>query len=243
MTSTSTAAKPLVTIVIPFYNDRYIDQAVASALSQTYAPIEVIVVDDGSTLHQEKLQPYMGRIHYLGKSNGGTASALNYGIRLASGKYVAWLSSDDVFYAHKIARQVEYMERHQALISCTDFNIIGPNSEQLMHSVAVKFGSAKEFIRAMLSFCPVNGCTVMMHRSLPNRVGWFNETLASTQDYEFWLRVLLARVDFHYINEQLTAYRWHEGMGTQRHKAAASREFARVRDYYAPRISALLQTL
>jgi len=240
---TSDIARPLVSIIIPFYNDPYIDQSVASALSQTYSPIEVIVVDDGSTRHQEKLGPYMGRIRYVGKANGGTASALNYGIRIAMGKYIAWLSSDDIFYAHKIDRQVEYMEQHQALISCTDFNLIGANNELMMTSLAVKFASVQDFIRGMTTFCPVNGCTVMMHRSLPQRIGWFNEALECTQDYDYWTRVFLARIDFHYINEPLTAYRWHDGMGTLRLREKAEREFAGIRDHYAPQLHALLQTM
>lgn len=235
--------RPLVSIVIPFYNDPFIDQAVASALEQTYSPIEVVVVDDGSTRYQEKLRPYMGRIHYLGKANGGTASALNYGICMSSGQYIAWLSSDDRFYPHKIARQIEYMERHRALISCTDFDLIGERNEMIKPSLAVKFPSVQDFIRALFTFCPINGCTVMMHRSLLERVGLFDESLECTQDYEYWLRVFSAGIDFHYINETLTAYRWHEAMGTRRLKDKVDLEFARVRDAYAPRLNALLQTM
>src|SRR5689334_17046366 len=100
---------PLVTIVIPFYNCAYIDQAVQSALNQTYKPLEIIVVDDGSTRHADRLTPYLPYISYMGKANGGTATALNHGIRNASGEYIAWLSSDDLFYPDKIAHQVAFM--------------------------------------------------------------------------------------------------------------------------------------
>jgi len=235
--------QPLVTIVIPFYNCPFVDQAVASALQQTYSPIEIIVVDDGSSRHQEKLDPFRSRIHYIGKGNGGTASALNHGIRMASGEYIAWLSSDDVFYPHKVARQVQYMQERQALISCTDFDLIGPDNGLMMPALAVKFPSLRAFISAMFTFCPINGCTVMMHRSLPDRIGFFDESLSCTQDYEYWLRVFLAGIDFHFINETLTAYRWHEGMGSRQRKDLVDWEFARVRDRYAPAINALLQTI
>ncbi|GJM76095.1 hypothetical protein HMSSN036_83110 [Paenibacillus macerans] len=94
---------PTVSVIIPFYNCPYVEQAVQSALNQTYRPLEVIVVDDGSTSHAERLAPYRPHIHYLGKANGGTASALNHGIRHASGEYIAWLSSDDVFIRTKSA--------------------------------------------------------------------------------------------------------------------------------------------
>ncbi|MGO4274414.1 glycosyltransferase family 2 protein, partial [Paenibacillus sp. TAF58] len=79
--------QPKVSIIIPFYNCPYIDQAIASAIGQTYANVEIIVVDDGSTIHADKIGPFKDRVYYLGKANGGTASALNHGIRYASGEY------------------------------------------------------------------------------------------------------------------------------------------------------------
>ena len=71
---------PTVTIVIPFYNCQYIQQALESAVQQTYPAVEIIVVDDGSTQYSHLIAPYMNRVYYMGKSNGGTASALNHGI-------------------------------------------------------------------------------------------------------------------------------------------------------------------
>jgi len=234
---------PLVSVIIPFYNCPYIDQAVASVLNQTYPNIEIVVVDDGSTIHQHKLDPFRSRIRYVGKANGGTASALNYGLRVASGKYFAWLSSDDLMYPHKVARQVAFMEQHRAPISCTDFHLINANNEITMWSLAVKFPSLRKLIEALFTFCPINGSTVMMHRSLPGKIGFFNEALTCTQDYEYWLRVHLARVDFYFINEVLTLYRWHDGMGSVQKKAAVDYEFNLVRDQYAPQMNALLAVI
>ena len=61
---------PKVTVIIPFYNCVYVQQAVESALAQTYPEIEVIVVDDGSTEHMDLLNPYVDRIRYIRKING-----------------------------------------------------------------------------------------------------------------------------------------------------------------------------
>jgi len=234
---------PLVSVIVPFYNCPYIDQSVASVLNQTYPNIEVIVVDDGSTMHQHKLDPFRSRIRYFGKANGGTGSALNYGMGVANGKYMAWLSSDDLMYPHKIARQVAFMEEHQAPISCTDFHLINANNEITMSALAVKFPSLRKLIEALFTFCPINGSTVMMNRSIPERIGYFNESLACTQDYEYWLRVHLNRIDFYFINEVLTLYRWHDGMGSVQKKAAVDYEFNLVRDSYAPQLNALLNVL
>jgi teichuronic acid biosynthesis glycosyltransferase TuaG len=87
MTATS---QPLVSVVIPFYNCPFIGQSVESVVQQTYSHIEIIVVDDGSTLHREQLGPYGTGIRYFWKPNGGTASALNCGIRAARGEYIVW---------------------------------------------------------------------------------------------------------------------------------------------------------
>ncbi|MCC3377294.1 glycosyltransferase [Cohnella sp. REN36] len=234
---------PLVSIIIPFYNCRFVDQAISSALAQTYPHIEVIVVDDGSVLHQHLIAPYRSRIHYVGKANGGTASALNYGIQMSSGEYIAWLSSDDRFYPHKIANQLSYMQQHHAQISCTDFDLVGVHNELLKPSLAVKFGSAADFVRALYSFCPINGCTTLMHRSLVQGIGPFNESLRFTQDYDYWLRVIQAGVNFHFIHQPLTAYRWHEGMGTVRHLDQVNAEFIMVRDRYLHVLNNLLAVL
>lgn len=139
--------RPKVTIVIPFYNCAYVDQALQSALEQTYGPLEIIVVDDGSTEHVDMLQAYLPYIHYLGKSNGGTASALNHGIRHASGDYIAWLSSDDTYHRDKINNQVSFMVENGAYISHTNFNFINQYSQVTSYQAAAVFPSMTEFYR------------------------------------------------------------------------------------------------
>lgn len=239
----TTAAHPLVSVIVPFYNCPFVSQCLDSILTQTYAPVEIVVIDDGSTAHMEQLTPYMSRIRYIRKANGGTASALNVGILAAQGEYIAWLSSDDRMKPNKLARQVAYMRQHQALICCTDFDLIDAHNNVLHPALAAKFPSARLFIEALLHYCPINGSTIMMHRSLPPAIGLFDESLLCVQDYEYWIRVHLARVDFHYLNESLTWYRWHGGMGTQRMKERSDHEFAVVRDRYAPHLHALLSQL
>jgi glycosyltransferase involved in cell wall biosynthesis len=234
---------PKVSIIIPFYNDPYVDQAVISALYQTYPNVEVIVVDDGSTRYQERLKPYMSRINYLGKANGGTASALNYGMKLASGKYVAWLSSDDRFMPDKIAKQVAYMEKTGAQISHTDYDVMNEHGTVTSRAQAVKFPSAKAFISSLRHGCAINGCTIMMTKELLQSVGWFNEGLPYTHDYDLWIRIILERVDFHYINEPLTVYRRHSQMGTVKHFDSVLKEAKAITTLYADRLDKLLAQL
>ena len=109
--------KPLVSIIIPAYNvEKYVQEAIDSALSQIYKDIEIIVVDDGSTDNTKKvLNPYIkkGQIHYIYQENKGLSSARNTGIRAAKGGYIAFLDSDDLFLPEKMQRQVDFLEKHQ----------------------------------------------------------------------------------------------------------------------------------
>lgn len=228
---------PIVTVVIPFYNCPYIDQAIASVLGQTYPNIEIIVVDDGSTEYQYKLNPFRSRIVYLGKSNGGTASALNYGMSQASGKYVAWLSSDDCFLPDKIARQVGFMESNDLQFSFTDYHVINETGQITDYHGQPALENQKALVSAMLSYCPINGCTTMMLRHLAEAVGWFNPDLPFTHDYDLWVRIALNGVPMRYLNQPLTLYRRHSGMGTKRHYDRIMQEFEMMKNYYTPMLS------
>lgn len=221
--------QPKVSIVIPFYNDRFVVEAIESALSQTYDELEIIVVDDGSTSHGELLSQYEGRIYYIGKSNGGTASALNVGFGLASGKYVAWLSSDDCFYPYKILRQVSAMERTGAQISHSGFDAIGEDGLVTEKGIMPPQDTG-EFYRTFLGSNPVNGCTVVMTKALYKAIGPFDEERRYTHDLDYWFRVLLSGTPFHLLPDALIAYRRHEGMGTRQHSEAIARE---TRDTFA----------
>lgn len=227
--------RPLVTIVIPFYNDPYVTEAVESALAQTYSNTEIIVVDDGSTRHADKLRQYDGRIYYLGKANGGTASALNHGFRHASGDYIAWLSSDDRFYPDKIEVQLEEMERLGAWISHTGFDQIDAGGKLTALAVMPPGNNEWQFYRALLQGNPINGCTVMMSKALYRHIGSFDETLPYTHDLDYWFRVLLAGIPFPLVAQVLGAYRWHDDMGTVRHREDVEREAKQTLAKYAKR--------
>lgn len=232
--------KPKVSIIIPFYNCPYVERAIRSALAQTYQPIEIIVVDDGSTLHSEKIRKFHGRVCYLGKPNGGTASALNYGIRKASGDYISWLSSDDFYQPHKSDRQVQFMMDTGAYISHTNFNYINGEGEMTEFAVASAFPTLTDFYRSMLKANPVNGCTVMMKRELFDRIGYFDEKLLYTQDLDFWYRAVLAGYSFPFLNETLLYYRWHDGMGTRLNRSRIEVELAYVQAKYRGKLERFL---
>jgi len=102
-----------VSIIIPTYNrEQYISQAIESALSQTLTDIEVIVVDDGSTDNTEKvIRPYKDKISYIYTDNGGVAHARNVGMKMATGDYISWLDSDDLYYPYKSELQANFLDK------------------------------------------------------------------------------------------------------------------------------------
>jgi glycosyltransferase involved in cell wall biosynthesis len=108
------AAKPLVSAIITTYNyARYLPFAINSVLNQTYSPIEIIVVDDGSTDHtREVLAQYKGRILAVSTDNGGQGHAFNVGISKASGELIMLLDADDMWRPEKVQLMVEFAATH-----------------------------------------------------------------------------------------------------------------------------------
>jgi teichuronic acid biosynthesis glycosyltransferase TuaG len=239
----SEAPNPPVTIVIPFYNDPYVGDAIESALSQSYQPLEIIVVNDGSERETERLAPYNGLIRVINQPNGGTANALNAGFKSATGFYIAWLSSDDRFHKDKIAQQVNYMQEAGYSISHTAFWRMDPEGTVERQPIVLQARSLTEFYQSLLISNTVNGCTVMMTRSFYARMGGFNERLPYTHDYELWIRAVLSGFPIGYMSVPLTEYRVHPGMGTMTHRKEIAKEIDSIQRNYTTRLYQLLTAL
>ena len=96
-TSSSPAAHPLVSVIIPVYNRaEYLAQAVASVLAQTHPAVEVMVVDDGSTCDVLSSLKASEGVRVFRKENGGQGSARNFGLSRAAGDFVLFLDDDDL---------------------------------------------------------------------------------------------------------------------------------------------------
>lgn len=235
-----TVTDPLVSVIIPFYNCRYIGQSIESVLKQTYSNIELIVVNDGSTEHQHLISPYLSQIVYIEQENKGAASALNQGIKTAKGEYLVWLSSDDLINPFKVEYQLKFMQSRNSFISFTNFNKIDKNNHIIKYNSGLYYKSNLEIIRAFRTYNPINGCTVMMSKKVVDTVGYFNEALRYTQDYEYWMRIAFHfPIDYYYIT--LTNQRIHEEMGTKRHLSELLNEFKIVNNNYKKSLEELIR--
>ncbi len=126
---------PLVSVIVPTFNrEHLVGRTIESVLRQTYAAVEVVVVDDGSTdgTAARIARDHGGdaRVRYFRKENGGPATARNHGFRQARGAYVALLDSDDTWAPWKLSLQVRCMERHPEVgMTWTDMEMIDPDGE------------------------------------------------------------------------------------------------------------------
>jgi glycosyltransferase involved in cell wall biosynthesis len=233
---------PLVSVVIPFYNCPYIDQAIDSVLNQTYPNIEIILVNDGSTQFLDKLEPYMEKIRYIEKENGGTATALNAGIKSSFGEYFAWLSADDIFKHDKISKQINLLLSNNGYFCNTSYAHI--NTENQITSILQGFNFPEKInlVNTLIKGCIINGSTVMTKMNVFTSIGNFDETLRYTHDYDLWLR-MLPNYEFYYIHEDLLLYRIHDEMGTKQHVKQIENEIKLVQEKHRQSITDLSKVL
>lgn len=122
---------PIVSVIIPFYEGvDWLKEAIDSVLLQSFNNYEIIVVNDGSKENmQEFLKQYSSVIKYCYKENGGPSTARNKGIELATGKYIAFLDSDDKWMPQKLMIQVYEMEKTDVVWSYCGYQTFGTGKE------------------------------------------------------------------------------------------------------------------
>ncbi len=210
--------KKLVSIVIPLYNGaNYIEEALKSALAQTYKNIEIVVVNDGSTdggAAKAICDRYAGKIVYFEKENGGCSSALNFGIRHANGEFVSWLSHDDLYAPTKIEKQIATYENKSldlnSVIVGNAGSLIDAEGKDIWHPKkhASGFFDAESAFKHMLTACP-NGCGLLIPKSMFEKYGYFDESLRFVLDWNRWLNFALRGVSFYFDPEVLVFNRVH----------------------------------
>jgi len=195
--------QPLVSVIIPTYNTGvYIKEAVDSALSQTHPNIEIIVVDDGSTDNTKAvLQPYINseKVKYIYQRNKGLPGARNTAIKEAKGKYVALLDADDLFLPDKLGRQVQHLEENKDLdLSYCDIYHFKDSEPDKLLRLNYTYYSGEAVFEKLLEKNFIAPLSVVVRRSVFDRLGYFDESLRRSEDYEFYLRLAYggAKIDF-----------------------------------------------
>jgi glycosyltransferase involved in cell wall biosynthesis len=176
-----------VSVVIPTYNHaEFVVEAVDSVLAQTLVPLEIIVVDDGSTDDtQNRLASYADRIQYVFQENRGLSSARNTGIARARAAWIAFLDADDVWAPQKLAMQLRAAAEHPhamliGAVGRGDRRFAPPPVE-----AAVRMFQVRDF----LSTSPFGPSSAVIRREVFNEVGTFDESISPVADRDMWLRI------------------------------------------------------
>jgi len=193
-----------VSVIIPTYNRaQRLGKAIDSVLAQSHRDFELIVVDDGSEDNTDELiENYNSDIVYIRQENSGAAAARNRGIEKARYNLLAFLDSDDWFAENKLKTQIEAMNRNSScLISHT--NEIWYRNGQILNQKLKHKKSSGDIFAQSLELCAVGMSTIMIHKEIFDRYGFFDEGYPCCEDYEFWLRIS-AEEKFLLVEEPLT---------------------------------------
>ena len=188
---------PLVSVVIPVFNgERFLREAVQSVLDQQYSPLEIIVVDDGSTdntaiVARDLPEP----VRYLHQTNQGPAAARNRGIEQAQGSLIAFADADDLWPAGKLESQLPL------LIKDPRIDIVLGRIQQVLLSEAEELGETG---------FSVNLGSAVIRKSVFERIGLFDETMRYSEDVDWFMRARESGAAIVTIDAVTLLYRQHE---------------------------------
>lgn len=202
----ATKDSPLVSAIIPAFNrNEMLLRAVNSVLSQSYYNIELIVVDDCSTEDTSEVKDLVkSRNHKFisTKTNSGPAHARNLGVENSSGKYIAFLDSDDVWNQDKIKKQVVYHSQNPHIKISQCLETWNRNNKKVKQSKKYQTKYGNNFDQCT-KYCCVSPSSVFMEKDLFAEYKGFNEDYRACEDYELWLRIS-AKYDLGLTTEELT---------------------------------------
>jgi glycosyltransferase involved in cell wall biosynthesis len=206
---------PAVSIIVPCYNTAgFVAEALESAFAQTFRDFEVVVVNDGSPdtpALERALAPYLDRITYVRQENRGLSGARNTAIRHARGRFVALLDSDDVLEPDYLAVQVAAIDGDPPLdVVYCDARLFGdhPHAGRRYMDVCPSDGEVT-FENLVTQRCQVF-ISVLARRAALERAGLFDPALRSSEDFDMWVRVLLAGGRIGYHRRVLVRFRKHQ---------------------------------
>jgi glycosyltransferase involved in cell wall biosynthesis len=196
-----------VSIIIPVYNgEAVIARAIDSALSQNFADIEVIAVNDGSTDSTARmLASYGSRIKIISQPNRGPAAARNAGVAACDSRYIAFLDADDVWLSGKLASTCTALDANpRAALAFSDYMVAEADGEARTWPRVGPAPSMEDLLSAGWDICT---SSVVMRRSVFQRCGGFCEEFRRPgfEDPYMWLRAR-EHGEFEYVPEPLVIY-------------------------------------
>lgn len=210
---------PLVSVLIPAHGKLpFLDETLISINKQTYRNLEVIIVDDRSQIDLEKSSHKIEFPYRIVKSTEpGIVAAMNTGLTLTKGKYIARIDADDLMVPERIALQVAVMEQEADLaVLGSQVWIIDEQGRKIRpSSYPIK---EKELLRRLRFYNCMAHPSVLIRKELLDRVGGYREISKYAEDYDLWRRIQkLGRI--RNLSDRLTHYRQHSLQSTRSHSA------------------------
>jgi len=185
----SRARDPLVSVIVPCYNGAaFLEEALRSALAQSYSEVEVLVVDDGSTDNSAEIARRFP-VRYIRQENRGLSEARNAGIRESKGSYLVFLDADDRLKPRAIETGLDALAlRPDCALTVGDHVFIAPDSSYLADSTKERHLHSHYEALLRSNFIEMIS-SVLFRRSIFDEVGGFDATLRVAEDYELYLRI------------------------------------------------------
>ena len=203
-------AAPHISVVIPTYNSAaYLPEAIESALAQTLPPLEVIVVDDGSTDGTDVVAArFVGRVRWIRQENAGVSAARNRGIAESTGDWIAFLDADDTWLPTKLERQAACADQSHAAAVVSGLEYVDREGRELSEWTDGLPGALLEQVALLRPTAVGFGSTACVRRECFDRLGGFFEPLTNGEDWDMWRRIV-GVFDVATVREPLVRYRQH----------------------------------
>lgn len=225
----------LVSIIIPAYNHAHLlADTLHSALAQTHAALEVIVVDDGSQDNTRGVvAAFAGRVTYLRQENAGVCAARNSGLALAQGEFVLFLDSDDLLAPKAIEiKSALLQEDSRAALAYSAFRYVGEDGRRVLDEAHPKPNGSplRRLLLRTLGFPPGNA---LIRRAMLESVGKWDTELSGAADTDLWIRLAHAGHAFAYADVALFDYRILSNSMSRNYTRQINDEFKRLDKFFA----------
>lgn len=200
---------PKISVIMSNYNgERYLEEAIKSILNQTFKDFEFIIIDDGSSDNSIEIIKRYKRNYkqiklLINKQNLGIVKSLNRGLKIAKGKYIARMDSDDISLKERLKIEYDYLERNKDIFLVGSSYIVIKDDGGILFEV--KHFYSKELVKKkLLKKCIIAHPTVMFHN---DKKWYYREKAVYCEDYDLWLRLLQKGKNLVILKELLLKYR------------------------------------
>jgi len=207
---------------MPVFNgERYLHESISTIISQTYHPVEAIIVDDGSTDGSSDIIKSFPQVQYIYQDNGGQASARNRGIRAAKGQYLAFLDADDLWVPEKLTLQMA------AFIAEPDLEIVTGHVTQFV-SPELRRGNQVSTGMSSKPLVGYSSTAILIKRGLLKKVGLFHERCQVMETISWFAKVMESKHKTKILPDVLVKRRIHENNHSIRHRQGKNKAIIKL---------------